>query len=451
MLYRTIEGSFKTLEKAQNQLSPDSEIVEQDGQFYVVNGLYDKFKDALPKKNLVHNRWNTSWKHVLPVKTTVENARELGFEVPDTLTRQAVNQNKLQTLSIDFETVNSLRNTATTVERLEESKEKPENDLRKDLIQALEPKFNQFVEVAENSPNKSDAEFAQYWIAKTCYLKGLDLSVQRLPKVHNDNERHAWAQEELCYDSAIEAIDTFLERYPYSEKTEEMLYLKAATSYHLTYRGHHFYQVNLAKQAYQVFIDTYPNSDRVPRAKMNLLGIALEIARMDVFNFDEVIRIGEELLTSHPDANDYIRSRAKIIVAEAYFDDRKDFEIVKKLCDEIIEEFSKDTNGAQVLATAFRLKAKAHSNLKEYDEAAASYSIFLDFYTGEKFHFGYEWEEQVAAAYYWRARALLNLKRYTLAITDFQKAVDEFPQTQHGKLAVGDIEYVNSLMEGENE
>ena len=224
-----------------------------------------------------------------------------------------------------------------------------------------------------------------------------------------------------------------------SEKTEEIAYLKAATSYHLTYRGHHRHQVELAKQAYQDFIALYPNSDRVPRAKMNLLGIALELARMDEKGFDEVIKIGESLLADYPDANDYIRSRASLIVAESYYEgENKDYVKTIEACDNILEEFISSEHRSAI-GTAFRLKAYSLYFLNRYEEAAANFTMVIEFWQNPDYHFDYQVEENLAAAYYWRGNALKNQGLQSAAKADFQTVVERYPENAFAEWANNEL------------
>lgn len=441
--YRTIIAATDTEEGAMELQTEGTDVVPYRGKFVVVSGWFDDFEDALPEGN--NQAWNQRWRHVLPVEMQTEEMSAKGLRVKELKTQKALRTmgglperlgNREQLHSKMSTAVNYVKNT-----------EMQPGAKTSDLVAALTPQIHAMVQLAERSPDPAEAEEAQLWLAKTYYLEGLMRSKQRLPETSGNYKRQAAPEEELAYDSAIEAYKTFLERFPNSEHAEEAAYHIAATQYHLTYRGHHRYQVEKAKQAYEAFIESYPNSELATRAKLNLLGISLELARMDgdEASFKQVIDFGELFLSENEDASEYIHGRAQIIVGETYYE-IQEYETALQIADGILDQFSTDVSSS-IVGTAHRLKAYSHYFLRNYAEAATELSFIIDYYNDPKFHFGYQVEENIAAAYYFRGMSLKQLGRFGLAQEDFEAGASQFEETPYGQSCLGEFEQIKNQLD----
>lgn len=443
--YRTIIASADSEAEAAKSLGPGAEVLPYRGKFVVVEGWHENFEDAMPEG--VNPVWNQRWRHVLPVDMSVDEMSAKGLNV-DELKRDAAVR-RMGGLPMQLANRAQLSSRISPVvqsanQKYELFRAKPHLNDPAELAAMLKPIEDDLIAVAERSPDRAEAETAQLWLARAYYWQGVEASEQRLPKTSFNHERVAWATEENFYDSAMREFDRFLERYPDSLHAEEVEYFKAATAYHLTYRGHHRHQVEKARDAYQGFVDKYPQSDRAPRAKLNLLGIALELARMDQddASFQYVINVGEDLLETHPDAGDYLRGRASIIVAEAYNDGFQNYPEVIARCRVIIDEFSGES-GRSIIGTAHRLKGYAHMFLEQLEEAAAELSFVIDFYEDFDYHFGYQVEENIAAAYYWRGQCLKKLGFTDESMSDFVTCSKRFPGNKFGLLSQDAIQVMN--------
>ncbi len=435
--YRTIIAATDTEEGAMELQTEGSDIVLYRGKFVVVSGWFDDFEDALPEGN--NEAWNQRWRHVLPVEMQTEEMSAKGLRVRELKTQKALHA--MGGLPERLGDRGQLHSKMSTAVNYVKNTEMQPDAKTSDLVAALTPQIQAMVQLAERSPDPVEAEEAQLWLAKTYYLEGLMRSKQRLPETSGNYKRQAAPEEELAYDSAIEAYKTFLERFPNSEHAEEAAYHIAATQYHLTYRGHHRYQVEKAKQAYESFIEHYPNSELAIRAKLNLLGISLELARMDLEGFVEVAELGKSLLSEYPNANSYIRSRASLIVAESYFEgEHKDYEKTIEACDDILDEFI-DSDHRSVIGSAYQLKAYSLFVLGKYDEAISNYTMFIDFFRDPQYQFGYQVEENIASAYFWRGRALIHLGKIEKALSEFELIIEKYPLNTYADQAKKEIEY----------
>jgi outer membrane protein assembly factor BamD (BamD/ComL family) len=294
----------------------------------------------------------------------------------------------------------------------------------------LQPNYESLIAQANDSRRGPEAETAQLWLAKSYYLAGLVHSKERLPQTQGNHLRHASPEEEIAYLSALAEYERFLERFPNSEHREEAAYHVAAVHYHLTYRGHHRHQVEKAIQAYQDFIDDYPESEKVPRAYLNLLGMSLEIARMDGEGFDRVIDNYETLMANYPDANDYVALRAKLIAAEAYYEGKKDYDQVFALCNELLDEPG-TLQMPGVFGNAIKLRGLTNVVVDNLAESVLDFTLLIDFYQNSEFHFNYKVRQSLACAYFYRGFSSMVMGRTQKAIGDFQKVIDDFEDTQY--------------------
>lgn len=429
-LFRTILQKDDTKEAAVlAQQTLGGEIVEREGLFYVVEGWYDRFEQALPEEAKLED-WNQVWKYVLCVEMEKAEAEAKGFVIPDLL---GENLRRQIDKPSSAEEMNQLASKVNTIYLKMQEKEKDPNCKTEDLIDILEPCAPAMAALTY-SENRSDIELGMLGLAKTFYLKGLALSQKRLPATSHLHERFAWKDEELAYESALVEYRAFLDQFPDSAQAEEAAYHIAATCYHLTYAGHHRNKIIQAQQAYQDFISLFPSSDRVPRAKLNLLGISLELARIDGNGFDQVVERGEALLNDYPGAGNYIRGRAGIIVAEAYYEGPKDYKKAIELCNILLDEFRNDESSS-IIGSAHRLRAYSNYFLENYENAVVDFSFVIDFYRNPSFHFGYQVDENIAAAYFWRGKSYLNVNMRDLAIADFKMVLERFPENMFAQFA----------------
>lgn len=429
-VYRTIVAQGESAEALASYQEPGQEIVEHRGKFVVVEGWFENFEDAMPEAGQ-GEEWNKRWKHVLPVDLSKQDARTRGFSVPELKTEAILRQRSAapESFATRLQRSRAVERVIQDVRNLEEQ----EGATTRQLVNRLKSEYeNLAIQAREGSG--ANAERAQFWLAKAYYLEGLLSSMQRLPKTQGMTERYAWPQEELAYESSLAEFRKFQERFPGSEKSEIVAYHIAGLHYHLTYRGHHRHQVDKAIQVYSSFIDAYPKSNKVPRAYLNLLGLSLEIARMDDSGYENVITKYEALVSNYPDANLYVSQRSKLIAAEAYYEGPKDYVTAKKLTDELIVENGSSEN-YELLGSLYRLRAYCNLKLELYEESIPDWSFVIDLLSHERFHFGYRIKEKMAAAHFFRAKSYLRMSDRESAEKDFLTILHEYPDSSYAQIA----------------
>ncbi|MBI1388298.1 MAG: tetratricopeptide repeat protein [bacterium] len=392
--------------------------------------------------------WNQRWRHVYPVDVEVKEARTKGLSIPDLMSEtERAKVSKSLVPSDKKDRLNEKSNGA--VQSFKQASENPAVKTA-DLVALLTPEISTFLQIEQVEPGTKAAENALYWLSRTYYLNGLMLSKQRLPQTSGNYERQAWPEEELSYDTALAEFEKFLKDYPDSELAEDAAYHVAAINYHLTYRGHHRHQLEKAQQAYETFIQNYPKSDLAVRAGMNLLGLALEIARIDGKGFDQVVESGNQFISDHTDMGEYEEGRAKLIVAEALFDGPKDYEKCRKISKELMERFS-NSNEIGIIGTIYRLYAYSNYYLMNYQEAIYGFSFVIDAFSSPEYNFNYRINEKLAAAHYWRGMSFQFEMMYEQAAKDFKFVINHFPDSVYTKSSRRENEFMESTLHFINE
>ena len=78
--------------------------------------------------------------------------------------------------------------------------------------------------------------------------------------------------------------------------------------------------------------------------------------------------------------------------------------------------------------------------LKQYDKAIQDFTQMIEFWQDDEYHFGYQVEENMAAAYYWRGNAHKLLKNYEAAKADYRTVTDKYPDNQFAVWAQNELD-----------
>ncbi len=401
-LYRSINGVYKSLQEAEQAKGATEEITLVNGEYLIVSGWYERFHDAAP----IHGKRNqkNQWKGVLPVDTDEDWAHEKGIEVKPTLYEKAL---------VDHRSV--IESTRETKEIFETGKEIVQDAVARGklpdastevIINLLSSHEPQWLALTERSTDTKEAAFGRMSLGRLYYLQGLLETKTRFPRIRGVREPfdEATENEGSAYDSALEQFKWIVENAPKSEYAEDAAYHLASTQYHLTNRGHPIHQKKKAIEAYESFIKNFPNSERVPRAYLLLQGLTLGLARLGEAKFDDVIEQGKTLLSKYPQASEYIRGRATLMIAEAYHNGPHNEAETIKICLQILEEFA-DTKDIAIFGTTYRLLGYAYFFSEQFKKAEETFTIFLDGYSDSKYNYDYRVRDKSAAIRLWRGGA----------------------------------------------
>jgi len=281
----------------------------------------------------------------------------------------------------------------------------------------MEEALPYLLELAEYRLESASCSWAKHYLG-TYYLQRYYAEQQRR---RVSREKVASVTEEAAINAALEQFQSLSETYPDSPFAEEDAYRVASMKAALRKGGVERDGALRGIQAYEAFLQSFPEGQKAGQAKMSIAAIKFEQAKSGRIPYQEAYTAMEDIMAVSDTLSLFIKGRVLLMMAEIQHYQFKNHGTSLQLLEQISLAPGQNVVTA---SSAMYLKAEAYRGLGDYTSAVATFVDLLENYENTDSSLDFDLHP---ISLYSMGECLMKLEDWEGAYRAFEQLKDDWP------------------------